>query len=100
AIRDIENFSPPPEDFDPPGGTFLVLIEEGHTLSGGGYRKVSTDTCEIKRMWTVPSHRGRGLGSSILKALESSAQHHGYRRIILETAPVQVEALSLYRGRG
>ena len=100
AIRDIENFSPPAEDFDPPGGTFLVLIEEGRTLSGGGYRNVSSDTCEVKRMWTVPSHRGRGLGSSILSALESSARRQGYRRIILETAPVQIEALSLYRGRG
>jgi GNAT superfamily N-acetyltransferase len=100
AIADIEVFDPPAEDFDPPGGLFLVLVEDGQTLSGGGFRRLSADTCEVRRMWTAPACRGRGLASSILDALESAALCQGYRRVRLETAPGQLEALSLYRDRG
>jgi hypothetical protein len=43
AIADIENFEPPVDDFDPPGGTFLVLVEDGQTRSGGGFRRFSAE---------------------------------------------------------
>ena len=100
AIEDIENFEPPARDFDPPGGAFVVLVDEGCTLSGGGIRRLDADSCELKRMWTAPTHRGRGFASSILETLESIAAQRGYRFIRLETSPVQVEALSFYRRRG
>jgi GNAT superfamily N-acetyltransferase len=100
AIADIENFHPPAQDFDPPAGMFIVAVEDGRTIGGGGFRRLSAEVCELKRMWTDPAHRRRGVASSILDALESGARHQGYRLVRLETAPVQIEALSFYGGRG
>jgi len=88
------------EEFDPPRGTFLVLIEDGLTVAGGGIRRLSADTCEMKRVWTAPEHRRRGHGSAVLKALEQAARDLGYLRMRAETGPAQPEALSLYRQRG
>ncbi len=88
------------EEFDPPSGTFLVLMEDGLTLAGGGIRRLSADTCEIKRVWTASEHRRRGHASAVLQALEEAARHLGYSRIRAETGPAQPEALSLYRQRG
>jgi GNAT superfamily N-acetyltransferase len=87
-------------DFDPPRGTFIVLIQDDETLAGGGIRPWSADTCEVKRMWTAPGHRRRGYASVVMRALEDAARRLGYRYIRAETGPAQPEALSLYRSVG
>ena len=87
-------------EFDPPGGGFLVLLEGGETLAGGGIRRWSPGTCEVKRMWTAPGHRRRGLAATLLRALEQLARDRGYARVILETGPAQPEALALYTAAG
>ena len=99
AVADIENFRPPARDFDPPDGTFLVSVEDGRTVGGGGFRRLSPEVCELKRLWVDPAYRRRGVASSILVALESAALRQGYELVRLETAPVQIEALSFYRAR-
>ncbi len=99
AVADIENFRPPASAFDPPDGTFLVSVEDGRTVGGGGFRRSSPEVCELKRLWVDPAYRRRGVASSILDALESAALRQGYERVRLETAPVQIEALSFYRAR-
>lgn len=87
-------------EFEPPHGVFLVLLDQGLTVAGGGVRRLSLDTCEVKRMWTSPDHRRNGLASAILDALEIVAREHGYTWLKLETGPAQPEAQSLYEGRG
>ena len=88
------------DEFDPPGGTFLVLLEDGLTVAGGGIRRLSQDTCEVKRMWTAPGHRRAGHATTVLLGLERAARGLGYSRIRAETGAAQPEALSLYRQRG
>jgi len=87
-------------EFEPPGGTFLVLVEDGRTIAGGGIRRLSGDTCEVKRMWTSPAHRNMGHASRVLTALETEAARLGYRRIRLETGCLQPEAIALYQKVG
>jgi GNAT superfamily N-acetyltransferase len=87
-------------EFEPPHGVFVVLLDQGLTVAGGGLRRLSLDTCEVKRMWTSPDHRRNGLASAILDALEIVARDHGYTWLKLETGPAQPEAQSLYEGRG
>jgi ribosomal protein S18 acetylase RimI-like enzyme len=90
-----------PDEFDPPSGTFVVLVDEaGETVAGGGIRRVEEGVCEVKRVWTAPGHRRRGHASTVLAALERSARQLGYRRLRLETGPAQPEAVAMYRGRG
>jgi GNAT superfamily N-acetyltransferase len=88
------------EEFDPPAGTFLVLIDGGEVLAGGGLRRVADGTCEVKRMWTAPGHRRKGYASRVLTGLEDAARAAGYSTLLLETGPLQPEAIALYTGRG
>lgn len=88
------------EDFDPPSGTLLVLVDDGEVLAGGGLRRLTDDTCEVKRMWTAAGHRRKGYASQILTALEDTARAAGYATLLLETGPLQPEAIDLYTARG
>jgi GNAT superfamily N-acetyltransferase len=88
------------EEFEPPSGLFLALIEDDVVLAGGGFRRLTPDVCEIKRMWTHPDHRQQGHASTILKALEEEARTDGYVALRLETGPAQPEAVALYSSRG
>jgi GNAT superfamily N-acetyltransferase len=84
------------EEVDPPAGTFVVLIDGGEVLAGGGLRRVADDTCEVKRMWTAAGHRRKGYASQVLTGLEDAARAAGYSTLLLETGPLQPEAIAYY----
>lgn len=86
--------------FEPPQGAFVVLVDGSDTIAGGGFRFHSEGVCEVKRMWTDPAYRRRGLANRILEALEKEAVVRGYGRLVLETGPGQPEAVALYERRG
>jgi GNAT superfamily N-acetyltransferase len=88
------------DEFDPPSGLFIVMMDGQVTAAGGGFRRYDTNTCEVKRMWTNPEYRRRGLAVRVLAALEAAALEAGYARLVLETGPRQPEAEALYTGRG
>jgi GNAT superfamily N-acetyltransferase len=88
------------DEFDPPAGGFVVAIEDGVTVAGGGFRPLEPGVCEVKRMWTHPGHRRRGYAMQILEALEHDAREAGYKTLRLETGPAQPEAQALYTRRG
>jgi GNAT superfamily N-acetyltransferase len=87
-------------EFDPPGGLFIVLMDGPTTAAGGGFRRWSKSTCEVKRMWTSPLYRRCGLATWVLQILEDAAWEIGYASLVLETGPRQPEAEALYAGRG
>jgi GNAT superfamily N-acetyltransferase len=86
-------------DFEPPNGAFFVMIADGSVVAGGGFRRMSPDTCEVKRMWTDPERRREGYASAILDAIEDEARKLGFSALCLETGQAQHEALGLYRRR-
>ncbi|MGA8681994.1 MAG: GNAT family N-acetyltransferase [Acidimicrobiales bacterium] len=88
------------EEFEPPDGAFFVVVVDGETVAGGGFRRLTHETCEIKRVWTSPAHRRRGLAGVVLDAIEAVAADAGYRVAWLETGPSQPEAVAFYEGRG
>lgn len=88
------------EEFAPPRGLFLVgRLGEGPVVCGG-WRLVTPELAEIKRMYVAPTHRRRGLSRVLLAALEDSARAAGARRLCLQTGILQVEAVELYRSSG
>ena len=104
-----ERFGPPTPDrtstvaaseMTPPDGAFVVVRENGGVVAGGGVRRLDEGVAEIKRMYVVPSARGRGHGRRLLEGLEAAAADLGYRRIRLDTAQSMTTAVALYRSAG
>jgi putative acetyltransferase len=55
---------------------------------------------EIKRMYVQPAARGRGTARRLLDLLEQAAVKAGCKQMVLETGPLQPQALALYGRHG
>lgn len=86
-------------DFDPPTGAFFVAYDGQRLVGCGGWR-AHGDDAELKRMYTAPAARGRGLARRMLATIEESARAAGFKRLILETGDQQPEAIGLYESAG
>jgi putative acetyltransferase len=72
-------------------------------LAASGAAKVMQDDgnyAEIKRVFVLDDHRGKGLSNRIMQFLESELQNRGVSLFRLETGIKQPEALGLYRKLG
>ena len=78
----------------------VVAYSEGKPIGCGGIKKYDSNTVEVKRMFTDPNHRGKGVGAQVLEALETLAMDEGYSRSILETGVKQPEAIALHTKMG
>lgn len=78
----------------------IVLYEDGKAVSCGAIKESMPGSMEVKRMYTLPSHRGKGLAGKVLAALEKWAAGMGYPKCILETGKKQPEAIALYLKSG
>ncbi|MEV4538348.1 GNAT family N-acetyltransferase [Asanoa sp. NPDC049518] len=89
-----------PTDFDPPGGDFLVAFLDGEPVGCAGWRSHGNGEAELKRMYTAPAGRRRGVARAVLRAIEDSAREAGRKRVILETGDKQPEAIAFYVANG
>jgi len=64
-------------------GFFGVVEINNAIVATVGLHKVNLTTCELRKMYSLPSQRGKGLGKSILEFALSKAREIGYTRIIL-----------------
>jgi GNAT superfamily N-acetyltransferase len=87
------------EEFVPPRGAFFVALD-GHDLIGCAGWRAHGEDAELKRMYTAPAARGRGVARRLLAAIEESARANGHKRVILETGDRQPEAIALYESAG
>lgn len=55
---------------------------------------------EIKHVFVASSHRGRGVGTSLLEHAKQRARDRGYRRLVLETDAVFANACRYYERHG
>ena len=94
AAVDIADFAPP--DRAVPGRA----ARRGAGRDGRLAAAAPPTRAEIKRMYVVRGHRGRGLSRLLLAELERTAQLAGVRRLVLNTGPVQLEAMQLYTSSG
>ncbi len=91
-----------PELASPPHGTFLVAWLDGDPAGCGALKPLDSDPSvgEIKRMYTAPTARRRGVSRALLVRLEVAAVELGYTRLQLETGTAQPEAVALYESHG
>ena len=78
----------------------LVLYDEKIAVACGAIKKVEENAMEVKRMYTLPDYRGRGLASRLLFELENWSREMGYAKCVLETGKRQPEAIALYKKNG
>ena len=78
----------------------IVLYENDQPLSCGAIKEYAPKVMEVKRMYTSPGSRGKGLAGLVLKELENWAAEMSYENCILETGKKQPEAIRLYKKNG
>ena len=78
----------------------VMACENELPIACGAIREFSPGVMEIKRMYTKPTHRNKGIASMILKELERWAIDLNYYTCILETGKRQPEAIHLYEKNG
>jgi DNA-binding MarR family transcriptional regulator/GNAT superfamily N-acetyltransferase len=88
------------EDLTPPAGYFVVARIDGVAAGCGALKRLDAGIAEIKRMWTAPGMRGRGVARLVLQTLESLARESGAGTLRLETNRTLTEAQALYRQQG
>ena len=80
--------------------TVVIANTENSPVGCGCFKKLETDTVEVKRMYVMPEKRGKGIGTLLMKELEKWAGESGFEFIVLETGSGQPEALHLYKKQG
>ncbi len=93
----------PPQDpsrWSPPQGTMLVAYLDDVAVACGAVVRHDDMTAEVKRMFTRPRYRRRGIARHLLGALEKTAAELGYRRMVPETGVPQTAAQVLYERAG
>lgn len=78
----------------------IIALGDGEPVACGAFRKIDDQAVEIKRMYTLPDHRGKGIAGQVLTALEAWALELGYAIARLETGKKQPEAIALYSRLG
>lgn len=83
-----------------PDMTLFVARANGVAVAMGALRRHPGRIGEVKRMYTMPEHQGRGLGRRILAEIEALARREGLTSLVLETGNNFDAALHVYRRDG
>jgi putative acetyltransferase len=90
------------DDLKKPNVLFVGCRVDGELVASGAAKIVQDNDsyAEIKRVFVVDDHRGKGLSSKLMRFLETELQGRGVSLFRLETGVRQPEALGLYRKLG
>lgn len=78
----------------------VIAYENEQAVGCGAIKNFSAEAMEVKRMYTSPTHRGKGIATLVLTELEAWAGELSYKKCILETGKRQHEAVRLYEKNG
>ncbi len=78
----------------------IIAYQDELPVACGAIRPYAEASMEVKRMYTLPTYRGKGIAGQVLTALESWATDLHAFRCILETGLKQPEAIALYTRHG
>ena len=78
----------------------IIAYENDRPISCGAIREYSSTTTEVKRMYTLPESRSKGIATKVLNELEKWASELSYQKCILETGWRQPDAIRLYEKNG
>ena len=81
-------------------GLFLVILDDGRVIGTGAVRRLDDRVAELKRIWLLETHHGRGIGFRLVSMLLQFAREHGYESIRLHTSRQQARAIAFYHKVG
>lgn len=73
----------------------IIALDDGVPLGHSALRPFG-GALEVKKVFVAPQARGRGVAKEMLAELESYAVARGVASLVLQTGPLQVEAIALY----
>jgi putative acetyltransferase len=84
------------------GGEFWVVETADEIVGTAAYYPIARGEAavEIRKMYLLPSVRGKGLGKYLLQQLEKAIGDRSFRQIWIETASILTEAVQLYEQNG
>jgi putative acetyltransferase len=85
---------------DPDTTVWIARDERGRAVACGALRRHAAGIGEVKRMYTIPSQQGQGIGGRILDRIEALARDEGLTRLVLETGHVHEAAYRVYERGG
>ncbi|HTK79001.1 MAG TPA: GNAT family N-acetyltransferase [Rhizomicrobium sp.] len=88
-----------PEEMAQPNTTVFIAREGGVAVACGALKRHGK-VGEIKRMYTRPSHQGRGIGGRLVAEIEKLAQTEGLEELVLETGDHLHAAWRVYERAG
>lgn len=94
ALRDE-----PYDDLQGVTGLLLIAQEDARLLGCAGVRFLD-NAAELTKVFTMPQHRGRGVGSQLLLAIERACRERAIRTLRLDTRAALSEACAMYERNG
>jgi putative acetyltransferase len=91
------------EAYGGPGAAYFVALLDGSLVGGAGLGPLpgaDPDTCELRKMYLLPSARGLGAGRRLVEICLEEARRLGYRKCYLETLAQMDRARDLYERFG
>ncbi|HUV21203.1 MAG TPA: GNAT family N-acetyltransferase [Gammaproteobacteria bacterium] len=82
------------------GGKFWVAEVNNDIVGFGGFRLLDTNCAEIKRLRIACAHRGKGLGTSIIRHIESYCRATKIKTITVDTDGRFEAAISMFTNLG
>jgi len=83
-----------------PSGRLLLATINGKACGCVALKALSAKDAEIKRLFVLDSHRGRGIGKALVKEIIDMAKAIGYQKAVLDTLPEMEGAIRLYHAFG
>ena len=83
-----------------PAGCLLLALARSAIIGCVAFRRFDDATCEMKRLYVLPSARGMDVGRRLTVELIRRARAAGYTKMLLDTLRSLEAAHSLYQSLG
>lgn len=98
--KNDEEFSNLPGLYAQPAGRIILAVFDGQIEGCVAFKKISSEICEMKRLYVRPSARGSGLGHELVERAIYEARLAGYLDMRLDVMAKSEPARQLYKKLG